>query len=55
MIDYNKFIADAAREFQEDYFQDQENQAFLINKLFWMIDAEKHDWNPNDFTPEHLY
>lgn len=54
MHDYNNAIADAAREYRKAYEFDElyrkDNTARdareALGKLFWMIDAEKHNWNP---------
>ena len=53
--DYNKAIADVAKEFMVDWYKDGENQEFLQSKLGWMIDAEKFGWNPDDFEPSCVY
>jgi len=62
-IDYNKAIADAAKEYSEIRTEAKicksnelyEEMLFLYDKLCWMIDAEKKGRNPDDFEPSCIY
>ena len=62
-IDYNKAIADAAKEYSKIRTEAKcyqsgelyEEQKFLYSKLYWMIDAEKNGWNPDDFEPSFIH
>ena len=56
MSDYNKAIADTAKELMIAWFASQwEHYEFLLSKLAWMIDAEKFGWDPNKFKSSCVY
>lgn len=59
-MNYDKVIAQAARDWMKarDWAaisgpigDEDANEAF--NKLAWLIEAEKHGWNPDDYKPEN--
>lgn len=57
---YDKFIAEAAKELvlakMDNDLQRTEatHEAFheAENKLWWMVEAPKHGWNPEEYEPE---
>lgn len=60
MLDYDKLIADAAREYvsvngnhrivRTEVTRLKDSRAW--EKLAWMIEAERFGWNPEDYVPE---